>query len=56
MGTPGLRTVKKKVPRPRYRFCWECSRQLQGNYHREVKVNGQPRIVHAACAEKAKAP
>lgn len=43
-----------KMPRPRYRFCWWCSRQLQGNFHRIVVVDGIERIVHAACERAAK--
>jgi hypothetical protein len=46
---------KPKVPRPRYRFCWWCSRQLWGNVYRMVIVDGIDRIVHAACARLAKA-
>ena len=44
---------KKPVARPRYRFCWWCSRQLQANYHREIEVDGHKVIVHADCAKPA---
>lgn len=38
---------------PRYRFCWACSRRLQGNFHRVAIVEGGLEvIVHADCAEK----
>lgn len=52
----GWETMAKHPPRPRYRFCWECSRQLQGNAHRVVVVHGIERIVHAACAAEAVKP
>lgn len=48
--------MRKHPPRPRYRFCWECSRQLYGNAHRVVFVDGIERIVHAACAKEAVKP
>lgn len=40
--------------RPRYRFCWVCSAQLHGNFHRVVKHpdNGAQVVVHAECAER----
>jgi hypothetical protein len=34
---------------PKYRFCWWCSRQLQGPFGRECHVNGTPVRVHAEC-------
>lgn len=43
------------MEKPRYRFCWECSRQLVGNAHAEVVTpQGQTVIVHKVCAEDAK--
>lgn len=38
--------------KPRYRFCWVCSRRLQANFHRVAIVDGLEVIVHAACAER----
>lgn len=43
--------MKKKVPRPKYRICWECNRMLQANYHRVVTVAGEKYVVHADCAK-----
>lgn len=37
---------------PKYRFCWVCSRQLHGNFHRVAIVDGHDVIVHADCAAK----
>ena len=37
--------------RPKYRFCWVCSRQLHGNFHRVAIVNDQFVIVHVDCAK-----
>jgi len=43
------------MDKPRYRFCWECSRKLVGNIHAEVQTpQGQSVIVHKDCAEFAK--
>jgi hypothetical protein len=45
----GAGTAKK----PKHRFCWACSRQLQGNFHRVVKgPDGREHVVHAECARK----
>lgn len=41
----------RKAKRPRYRFCWWCSRQLHGNAHRVAIVDGREVIVHWACAK-----
>jgi hypothetical protein len=39
--------------RPRLRFCWVCSRQLMGNFHRVAIVDdGNEVIVHADCARR----
>jgi len=38
--------------KPRYRFCWACSRQLRGAFHRVCLVDGHEVIVHAHCAER----
>ena len=38
--------------KPRYRFCWVCSRKLQANFHRVAIVDGHEVIVHAACAKR----
>lgn len=38
--------------KPRLRFCWVCSRQLHGNFHRVAIVDGHEVIVHATCAER----
>jgi len=38
--------------KPKYRFCWVCSRQLQANFHRVAIVDGHEVIVHAACARQ----
>jgi hypothetical protein len=38
--------------KPKYRFCWACSRQLQGNFHRVAIIEGGHEVpVHAECAE-----
>ena len=49
-------THMNKFPRPRYRFCWWCSRQLRGRMHLNVRstdmpMNVAPVIVHIQCAE-----
>ena len=36
--------------KPRVRFCWECGRQLYGNHHREIEIDGHKRILHKECA------
>lgn len=38
--------------KPKYRFCWACSRKLQANFHRVCVVDGREVIVHTACAER----
>lgn len=39
--------------KPPRRFCWACSRQLQGNFHRIVKTpDGHEVAVHADCAKR----
>ena len=38
--------------KPKYRFCWVCSRQLQANFHRVAVVDGHEVVVHADCAER----
>ncbi len=38
--------------KPRYRFCWSCSRQLHGNFHRVAIVDGNEVTVHADCAKR----
>jgi len=40
-----------KNNKPRVRFCWECSRKLQGNHHVEMVIDGHPRILHKSCAK-----
>jgi ribosome-binding protein aMBF1 (putative translation factor) len=40
--------------KPKYRFCWVCSRQLHGNFHRVAIVDGNEVIVHADCARRDK--
>lgn len=37
---------------PRLRWCWVCSRKLQGNFHRVAIVDGKEVIVHADCAKR----
>ena len=37
-------------PKPRYRFCWSCGRQLYGNAHRVRHMKGNEVILHADCA------
>jgi hypothetical protein len=42
--------------KPKYRFCWVCSRQLHANFHRVVIVNQGTSaefetVVHASCAK-----
>lgn len=37
--------------KPRIRWCWVCSRKLQGNFHRvAIGADGHEHIVHSACA------
>jgi ribosome-binding protein aMBF1 (putative translation factor) len=38
--------------KPKYRFCWVCSRQLHGNFHRVAIADGHEVIVHADCAKR----
>jgi hypothetical protein len=38
--------------KPKYMFCWECSRRLHANFHRVCVVQGNRVIVHAECAER----
>jgi len=39
--------------RPKHRWCWSCSRQLHGNFHRVVKgPDGHEHVVHVDCAKK----
>jgi len=39
--------------KPRHRFCWVCSRQLHGNFHRvAIGFDGLEHIVHADCAKR----
>jgi len=49
-GVSGIGTAAK----PRVRFCWVCSRQLQGNFHRVAMVDGHAVVVHADCASREK--
>ena len=35
--------------KPRYRFCWLCSKKLRGNFHVEYKIDGHSRILHKVC-------
>ncbi len=43
--------------RPRYRFCWWCSRQLRGSSHRIMRGTGGEAgvIVHCDCAGEMRA-
>ena len=43
--------MSAKVAKPRYRFCWVCSRQIRGNYFSEVPIDGFNRVVHKHCAK-----
>lgn len=36
--------------RPKYLFCWVCSRKLHGRAHQVVIIDGAERIVHKQCA------
>jgi hypothetical protein len=38
--------------RPKYRFCWSCSRQLYGNRHRLRMVHGNIVVLHVECAKE----
>ncbi len=42
--------------KPRYRFCWWCSRQLYGRSHSVVIVDGREVTVHKSCAPAAQQP
>lgn len=49
-------STQHKGPRPRYRFCWWCSRKLQGHHHRTMRATveaagGESVIVHVVCSE-----
>ncbi len=37
--------------KPRVRFCWECSRQLWGNSHTIMYIDGEYRVLHKLCAQ-----
>ena len=37
--------------KPKYRFCWECSRKLWGNRHAVRVIDGHERILHKCCAK-----
>lgn len=43
--------------RPKYRFCWWCSRQLRGSSHRIMRGPGGETgvIVHCDCAHEMRA-
>ena len=48
---------KGTAAKPKQRFCWACSRQLHGNFHRVVIIHqGTPQefetVVHAQCATR----
>lgn len=43
--------MAQTTSKPRYRFCWVCSRQLRGPYFAEVVIDGEKRIVHKSCAQ-----
>lgn len=36
---------------PKTRFCWACMRQLWGNHHEAMVIDGHKRILHKKCAE-----
>ena len=39
--------------KPKYRFCWVCSRKLHANFHRVAIIQGGHEVVvHADCAER----
>lgn len=38
--------------KPKYMFCWVCSRRLHARFHRVAIVESGEVIVHASCAEK----
>jgi len=45
----GAGTARK----PKVRFCWACSRQLHGNFHRVVRTpDGHEVVAHATCAAR----
>jgi hypothetical protein len=37
------------MKKPRIRFCWEYGKQLYGNYHIEIIIDGHSRILHKKC-------
>jgi hypothetical protein len=41
-----------KQPKPRLRWCWECSRQLRGNQYQAEVIEGHIRIMHKDCAKR----
>ncbi len=42
--------MSDKKPKPRYRFCWACSRKLHGNSYVLRVIDGYERILHGTCA------
>lgn len=40
-----------KIKKQRVRFCWECGRNLCGNHHVEIVIDGHSRILHKQCAK-----
>jgi hypothetical protein len=39
-----------KCERPKYNFCWWCSKKLWGRHHRVVKAPNGDVTVHVECA------
>lgn len=37
------------MDKPRTRFCWHCSRKLQGNHFAEYQSENGPVVVHKDC-------
>ena len=48
-------TWKSKAPEPRTKFCWWCSRKLQGREHVVVTFPEGDVCVHKACEEQTRA-
>ena len=39
------------MKRIKVRFCWECSRKLQGNHYTIKFIDGARRVLHKTCAK-----
>lgn len=54
-----LKIINIRIPvkdeKPKFNYCWWCSRKLLGRSHRGVTLeDGYERIMHISCTEKFK--